>query len=124
MFTGCAEGTEASHLDGCVRQRYLWNLLGHRRYPTRLGRIVLLEAQSSCISHCSHNDHVQFRCQSVCICSDKPTIQGEDEEDDMLQFKIICPTGSCCEGTTGHRVRERHRPVDQTSRTMSQGVMR
>ena len=100
LYTGCVEGTEVSHRDGRDCQCHLWNLLGHRCNTSRLGRNLLLSAQCACNAHCSHNGHVQIRCQSVCVCSDKPKVQREDEGNDMLQVKFICIEGSCCAGTT------------------------
>ena len=123
LYTGRAKGTEASHLDGYDRQHHLWDLLGHRHNTPYLREYLLLQAQSQCNSYCAHHDHVQLRCQSVCICSDKPTIQGEDEGYDMLQLDFFFAEGSPCEGTTGHRVGEHQHPANRHSRTMFQGVM-
>ena len=84
LYTGCFEGKEASHLDGCNCQCHLWNLLGNRLSDACHRRLYFLQAQFVCNSHCSHDDHVQFRCQSVCICSDKPTFQEKDERNVVL----------------------------------------
>ena len=32
------------------------------------------------ISYCLHDNHVQLRCQSICIRANQPVIQREDEE--------------------------------------------
>ena len=37
-------------------------------------------------SHCSHSCYVQFGGQSVCICSDKPTIEGKKNERNPLPY--------------------------------------
>ena len=112
IYTGCVEGTQASNLDGRNHQRHIWNLLGHRHNTLCITGICLLQDQSRCIFHCQNNAHVQYCCQSVCICSYKPTIQGEDEGNDLLQITLHCTEGSCCERTTGHRdVHEHHNPT-------------
>ena len=103
LYTGGAEATKASYVNGCHRQRHLWNLLGRRLSNTRIGGYCLIQARSSCYSLRSHHGYVQFRCQSVCLCFDKPTIQGEDEGNDMLWSNFISTKGSCCGGTAGHQ---------------------
>ena len=103
LYTGGAKATKASYVNGCHRRRHLWNLLGRRLSNTRIGGYCLIQAWSSCYSHRSHHGYVQFRCQSVCLCFDKPTIQGEDEGNDMLWSNFISTKGSCCEGTAGHQ---------------------
>ena len=125
LCTGCVEGTKASHLDGCDCQCHLWNLLGHRRNTACLRRLWLLQYQSCCNSHCTHNAHVQLRCQSVCIRIDKPTIQGKDQGDDVLQITCHCTDGSSCESITGHRVgQQRDNPADRHERAKFHRVMR
>ena len=83
-YTGGNKGTEARHLDGGSCHCHIWSLLGNR--PTCLRPTVLHIRRHRCRVNRNfwRHDSVQFCCQPVCVRSVEPTIQGQDEENDLL----------------------------------------
>ena len=85
LHTGRHEGAEACHFDGRGCHRHIWFLLGCQSNRAHFQVLFFLHSWCPTNRCCQHNGLGKFSHQPVCIRPAKPTVQGEDERNDLLQ---------------------------------------